>query len=473
MKKITSLAAAAVLTLSIFPVSGKAADANFKDTKGLWAEREIQYLQGKGIIGGYPDGTFKPNQTITRYQAAAMLVKALKLPVTGKSSASFKDISKNSPMYRIAAAANDAGIIKGANGLFRPGETVSRAQMSAILRRAYELNLTERPYFYDVEPGYWAVNDINSVAKGGVAGGYPDGTFKPGNPVTRAQFSVFLSRADNEGFRLSEPSQKVGLSGEKVMLDGYEYQFIHWYDDLKDEGHMLRKDLTTGDTQILISREEDITSIDPYLTDEYDASVDGDIHKAQLHIYNGNIYFMVKLVELYLSGRILETTLFKMPFSGGKPVPVFKDLKPWDGKDPYKKSTDPIRLMRNYTIVDDHIYFIKSSQDYAGLIYDDGEIDVINQSTELYRSKLDGTRPEKLTSVKAHQFSSLEAQPDYEAIAFDRQYMYYANNSGIFKMNLITLKSSKVSPLNAKALAVKGNEVIATDMKGSEHRLSK
>jgi hypothetical protein len=408
-----------------------------------------------------------------------MLVKALKLPVTGKSSASFKDISKNSPMYAIAAAANDAGIIKGANGMFRPGETVSRAQMSAILRRAYELNLTERPYFYDVEPGYWAVNDINAVAKEGVAGGYPEGTFKSGNPVTRAQFSVFLSRAESDDFKLSEPSQKVGLSGEEVTLDRYTYSFSEPTLPINLSNKMERRNNETGNVETLIDSNAYDEFIMPYLReDDGGSGLSGMIDTSRLTVYNDTIYFMIH-PEFNWNNieRINQSTLMKMPVSGGKPVPVFKDVYAFGTEEyqqQYRNSQRivPSRLVRNYTLVDDHIYFIGSRQNYSGHTYFE-QSELGNQSTALYRSKLDGTGFEKLLSIKAHQFSSNDNQPDYDAIAFDRQYMYYANSDGIYKMNLTTLKSSRLSSVNAKALEVRGDEVLGTDMKGVVRRLNR
>ncbi len=74
--------------------------------------------------------------------------------------------------------------------------------MAAILRRAFELPMDNQPTFVDVSPANWAFKDINSLAKNLIAGGYQDGTFKPGNPVTRSQFSSFLARALDDKMKL-------------------------------------------------------------------------------------------------------------------------------------------------------------------------------------------------------------------------------------------------------------------------------
>ena len=114
------------------------------------------------------------------------------IPLQENPTASFKDVSKKSTHYRTLATINDKGILRGENGYMRPAEPTTRAQMAAILRRAFDLPLEQKPIFRDVSPSNWAFADINSVALNRIAGGYQDGTFKPGNPVTRAQFSSFL-----------------------------------------------------------------------------------------------------------------------------------------------------------------------------------------------------------------------------------------------------------------------------------------
>jgi hypothetical protein len=167
----------------------------FKDVKDHWAEREIMSLFQEGIIGGYSDKTFKPNQILTRYQAAAMLIKALKLPLQENPTVTFKDIKKDSPMFRVAATINQEGLIRGSNGYFRPGEPLTRAQMAALLTRAFELQRNESFYFKDVQPDYWNYNEISAIAKSGISGGKEDGTFGGSEATTRAHFSVFLYRA--------------------------------------------------------------------------------------------------------------------------------------------------------------------------------------------------------------------------------------------------------------------------------------
>ena len=101
---------------------------------------EIKFLAGVGVIAGYSDGTFRPNEKVTRAQAAMMIGRALNLDGT-KRSAAFSDVSDSHQASGYIASAAEAGIIKGyQNGTFRPDETVTRGQMAIFLSRVFQLN---------------------------------------------------------------------------------------------------------------------------------------------------------------------------------------------------------------------------------------------------------------------------------------------------------------------------------------------
>lgn len=160
-----------------------------------WAYEEINYLAGRGIINGYEDGTFKPNNYVTRAQAVVMVVKALGLPLTYQSSV-FSDVASDYWAKDYINTAIRNGIISGySNGTFKPNNYVTRAQMASILAKAFRLTATSSVRFSDVRNDYWARIEINKVVTAGIANGYSDGTYRPGNSTTRAQMAVFLSRA--------------------------------------------------------------------------------------------------------------------------------------------------------------------------------------------------------------------------------------------------------------------------------------
>lgn len=108
----------------------------FKDVTGHWASGYIYYVAAKEIMNGYSDDTFKPENTITRVQAASIITRALGL--TAKEAAPFADVKGYEAKTQTEiAAAYEAGIIKGVNGQFKPGNPVTRKQLALMLSRAY------------------------------------------------------------------------------------------------------------------------------------------------------------------------------------------------------------------------------------------------------------------------------------------------------------------------------------------------
>ena len=234
--KLIAVLTALLLIFAATPLQVKAA-TKFSDVDKHWAKNEIMYLSERNIIGGYPDGSFKPNQPITRAQASAMLIKALEIPLTENRSVAFKDVSKDSSYYPILATVNEKGILRGDNGFMRPGEKTSRAQMAAILRRAFDMPLDKQATFIDVTPAHWAYQDINGIAKQRVTGG-SNGKFMPTDSVTRAQFSAFLVRALDDDMKLGRYKSYVSSKGKIVEQDGFTY-FTEWD---KDNGSQVIKE---------------------------------------------------------------------------------------------------------------------------------------------------------------------------------------------------------------------------------------
>jgi Phosphodiester glycosidase/S-layer homology domain len=170
----------------------------FKDVKhSFWASYEIEKLVNKGTIAGYPDNTFRPNLSISRSHAAVLLTRELGLDTSNVTNPGFKDIKPTDKYYKEIAAAENAGLLKGrGKGLFAKDSQLTRAEMAIILRKAFNIPDTDQSYYPDLKSSHWAYSSVNAITHHNIAGGYPDGTFKPNNPVTRAEFSVFLYRAN-------------------------------------------------------------------------------------------------------------------------------------------------------------------------------------------------------------------------------------------------------------------------------------
>ncbi|CAM5698493.1 S-layer protein OS=Lysinibacillus sphaericus OX=1421 GN=LS41612_21895 PE=4 SV=1 [Lysinibacillus sphaericus] len=94
----------------------------------------ILKLYAQGAISGFADKTFRPNQNVTRGQAAKMLATVLKLDLKNVEDPYFRDVPKSNEYYKYVAALQNAGIMSGyANGSFMPNEVITRGQLAKIL----------------------------------------------------------------------------------------------------------------------------------------------------------------------------------------------------------------------------------------------------------------------------------------------------------------------------------------------------
>ncbi|MFP7442449.1 MULTISPECIES: S-layer homology domain-containing protein [Bacillus] len=200
MKKLLVLA---VLMFSCFFSFTQNTDASgsFKDIENHWAKEEMEYLIGKGVIGGYADGTFKPNEFITRAQAAIMIGRSKELPGEPVDT-KFKDVKASVAGSGYIHALTERDIIVGyPDGTYRPHQAVTRGDASIHIDRSsrFENKTGIKNPFNDVSLEMMAYPHIMNLTGNGIASGFADGTFRPNQPITRAQFSVFMARAIQYG----------------------------------------------------------------------------------------------------------------------------------------------------------------------------------------------------------------------------------------------------------------------------------
>ena len=173
----------------------------FTDTQNYWAANYVDYLFHAGITTGYADGTVRPNQTITRQQFAVMLFRYLRLDEADYADLvlPFADSAQIGDYAKTAVAAlHSIGIIGGTekNGklYFYPHNSLTRAQAATMIGRTQEKGFAEAELaFTDAYaiPAY-AAPYIRTMAAQGVIGGYTDGSFRPGNNITRGQMAKIL-----------------------------------------------------------------------------------------------------------------------------------------------------------------------------------------------------------------------------------------------------------------------------------------
>ncbi|MFB5662202.1 NlpC/P60 family protein [Alteribacillus sp. HJP-4] len=196
-----------VFAYAVFDSVSSAEAAAFSDVReDYWAVDEIEFLADEGIIKGYDDDTFRPNQSVKRSQAASMIIKALNLETDGRPDPPFTDISPSFSGYEHAATVYDEGIITGRNGEYIGNAKMTRGQMALILDRSFDYNRAEAANdFRDVREGTTFYPAVQTIAAAGVTTGYTeDNTFRPNNDTTRAQFSVFVARTLNDSFKEGE-----------------------------------------------------------------------------------------------------------------------------------------------------------------------------------------------------------------------------------------------------------------------------
>jgi hypothetical protein len=165
----------------------------FPDLKDHWAAGAVLTMKNRGIISGYPDGKFHPEDPVTRAAMAAMLARAKNLePDPG--AAGFKDVPSGHWAAGPIGAVRAAGYMQGyPDGSLRPERGVNRAEAAAMLDKAFTPSGSATAGFKDIDDSYWAAAAIRRMAGAGIISGYPDGTFRPDRVMSRAEAAAMLA----------------------------------------------------------------------------------------------------------------------------------------------------------------------------------------------------------------------------------------------------------------------------------------
>jgi hypothetical protein len=186
-------------TTSSTPVAPPA--ATFSDVPSTyWACGAIESLAGQGIVSGYPDGTFKPGNPITRAEFCAIMDKVLKLQAGNSAVTGFDDVSQDNWFYQAVESSVYAGIAKGyGNGAFRPDANITREELACVLVNALgqqneamaDMN-AKTSFTDDISISWWARGFVVVAVKDGLLKGYPDGSFRPQGDATRAEACAMI-----------------------------------------------------------------------------------------------------------------------------------------------------------------------------------------------------------------------------------------------------------------------------------------
>lgn len=164
---------------------------------GFWASPAITDLTNRGLLQGYPDGTFRPDAPVTRAEMVTLLVRLLK-PSSGTLPvfSGFRDVSANYWAYQDILTAQGNGWILGEpDGGFHPDDTLTRGQLATFLVRALGLTDDGRRFSYpDCPPNRWDYLPLNLAWQAGLLQGLDAVTIAPDGPATRAQVAEILER---------------------------------------------------------------------------------------------------------------------------------------------------------------------------------------------------------------------------------------------------------------------------------------
>lgn len=172
----------------------------FTDVSGHWADKDISTAVEKGFVTGYPDGTFQPDDTVTRAEFITMLVRANKLEKSDKKL-DFSDVTNHWALDNIIIATSNGFVSGYTDGTFKPNSVTTRQEVAKIVASLKGLSDTDDteitlPFndVKDISP--WALPYVNQVYKAKIMIG-DNNNFNPLANITRAQAVVTVLRCMN------------------------------------------------------------------------------------------------------------------------------------------------------------------------------------------------------------------------------------------------------------------------------------
>ncbi|MCI3919656.1 S-layer homology domain-containing protein [Paenibacillus sp. TRM 82003] len=199
-------------------------------------------LSAAGVLNGFSDGTFRPNQPITRAEAASLLTNSLGLANGSVDAvqAHFSDIAEQDWYLSAVLAMEERGIVQGyPDGTFRPADSITRAEMAKMIAKGHhflEDDTIAVRAFQDVGASDWFAEDVTSLSRHQIIQGRTDVTFEPYQPVTRGEAAVLVSRA-RQAHQLIGPVSIEGIEEDRILAAGRSYPLDDAYASIFGQGN--------------------------------------------------------------------------------------------------------------------------------------------------------------------------------------------------------------------------------------------
>ena len=214
-RKVFVLLLALAILLPCVP--GSAAPASFSDIEGHWAGAAILRWSEMGVLNGYPDGTFRPNNTVTRGELAAIINKLMHFPEVPGPIGLFTDLEGKWYASDVNALALQGAYLV-THGEAKGDAALSREEAAAMIFNSFPVSFPKYPNRFtdsdSMNSNY--VDKINTMYNAGFLSGFPDGSFHPNEPITRAQVVTILDNMIDE--YITEPGVYDNLESKSVLV---------------------------------------------------------------------------------------------------------------------------------------------------------------------------------------------------------------------------------------------------------------
>src|SRR5690606_8570809 len=163
-----------------------------------WAHAGVELLAERGAVNGFEDGTFRPEAVVTRAEFVKLLLGVLGMEPDGASmgNVSFADVTSSDWHAPYVRTAVREGFVQGTSpAAFSPDAPLTREQLAVLLASALKLPDGSELRFVDAgQISDWARPGVSAAVAAGYLEGFPDGTFRPQEPATRAQGAQVLAQ---------------------------------------------------------------------------------------------------------------------------------------------------------------------------------------------------------------------------------------------------------------------------------------